>query len=167
MVTPGSHLVTDVIHTGICHIVTPVKHMAIDVILTGIVLIVTSAKHIATDAKHPLTFAEPPATNASPPGLFSGGCILLHTNILMEWNDLLAPGRKGRDSLSTPPYTRPAKPINASARIPAVTSAIGAPFIPDGTSASSSCSRIPARITSASPKPTAVAAPYTIPSTRL
>ncbi len=54
-------------------------------------------------------------------------------------------------------YTSPEKPINANARIPAVTSAIGIPFIPLGTFARAICSRMPEKITRASAKPTAVA----------
>ncbi len=56
-------------------------------------------------------------------------------------------------------YTRPANPMKARARMPAVTSEMGTPFIPEGMLASSSCSRIPAMITSARPKPMAVAPP--------
>jgi hypothetical protein len=56
-------------------------------------------------------------------------------------------------------FTMPVKPIKARARIPAMTSEMGTPFIPLGTSTISSCSLIPARIISASPKPIAVEAP--------
>ena len=55
-----------------------------------------------------------------------------------------------------PPHTRPAKPMNAIARIPAVTSATGTPRIARGTSLSSSRSRMPEKTTSARAKPTAV-----------
>ena len=54
-------------------------------------------------------------------------------------------------------YTRPEKPMKAIARIPAVTRATGAPFSAAGTSSKSRRSRIPAKSTSATPKPTAVA----------
>lgn len=64
-------------------------------------------------------------------------------------------------------YTIPEKPIKAMARMPAVTSAIGIPFISLGISANSSVSRIPAKITSASPKPRAVAVLYTTLITKL
>lgn len=51
----------------------------------------------------------------------------------------------------------PVKPMKAMARRPAVTSAIGTPRIARGTSASSSCMRMPAKSASAKAKPSAVA----------
>ncbi len=53
------------------------------------------------------------------------------------------------------PYTIPVKPINAKAKIPAITNAIGTPFIPLGASIRSICSLKPANKTMANPKPTA------------
>ena len=50
----------------------------------------------------------------------------------------------------------PENPINAIANKPAVTKAIGVPFIPFGTFVMASCSRIPAKITNAKAKPNAV-----------
>ena len=54
--------------------------------------------------------------------------------------------------------TRPLKPMKAMARMPAVTSAIGTPFMPRGVPVRSSCSRMPAKSISASAKPTAMLA---------
>ena len=54
--------------------------------------------------------------------------------------------------------TRLLKPMKAMARIPAVTSAMGTPFMPLGVPVSSSCSRMPAKMTSARVKPTAMEA---------
>ena len=54
-------------------------------------------------------------------------------------------------------YTKPEKPINAIARIAAVMSAIGLPFIAAGTPSSSKRSRMPAKSTNAIAKPMAVA----------
>ena len=64
-------------------------------------------------------------------------------------------------------FTIPVNPINAMARMPAITSEIETPFIPFGISTNSNCSLIPARITRARPKPIAVDAPKTTPSIRL
>ena len=50
-------------------------------------------------------------------------------------------------------FTKPAKPMKAIARIPAVTNAIGIPFTPFGTSTSSRCSLKPAKITIARVNP--------------
>ena len=54
--------------------------------------------------------------------------------------------------------------MNANARMPAVTNAIGTPFIPLGTSDSVSCSRKPAKTTNAKVKPTPLAKAYIVPS---
>ena len=54
--------------------------------------------------------------------------------------------------------TRPLKPMKAMARMPAVTSAMGTPFMPLGVPVRSICSRRPAKITSAMAKPTAIEA---------
>ena len=54
--------------------------------------------------------------------------------------------------------TRLLNPMKAMARIPAVTSAMGTPFIPLGVPVSSSCSRMPAKITNAKVNPTAMEA---------
>jgi len=54
--------------------------------------------------------------------------------------------------------TKPPKPMKAMASIPAVTSAMGTPFMPLGVPVSAICSRKPAKITSASAKPTAIEA---------
>lgn len=54
-------------------------------------------------------------------------------------------------------YTMPEKPMNAKASMAAVTRAIGIPFIPLGTLASESCSRSPAKMMRANPKPKAFA----------
>lgn len=54
--------------------------------------------------------------------------------------------------------TIPENPMNAIARIPAVIKAMGNPFIPLGILTSSRCSRIPAKIVSASPNPIAMEA---------
>ena len=67
---------------------------------------------------------------------------------------------------STFNYTSPANPMKASARIPAVTSAIGTPFIPFGTSDKASCSRKPAKITNANVKPTPFDNAYIVPSNK-
>ena len=56
--------------------------------------------------------------------------------------------------------------MKASARIPAVTNAIGTPFIPLGTSDNSSCSRKPAKITNANVKPTPFDNAYIAPSNK-
>ena len=56
--------------------------------------------------------------------------------------------------------------MNANAKMPAVTSAIGTPFIPLGTSDSVSCSRNPAKTTNANVKPTPLANAYIVPSKR-
>ena len=64
-------------------------------------------------------------------------------------------------------YTIPENPINAMASNPAVTSAMGVPFIPWGMDDSSSCSRIPAKIVRANPKPRAVEAAKTTDSNKL
>ena len=53
-------------------------------------------------------------------------------------------------------YTKPEKPINAIAKIPAVMSAMGTPFTPLGTPTISNLSRMPAIMTSASAKPIAI-----------
>lgn len=53
-------------------------------------------------------------------------------------------------------YTSPEKPMKAIASMAAVMSATGVPFSAAGTPSSSRRSRIPANITSASPKPMAV-----------
>ena len=57
--------------------------------------------------------------------------------------------------------------MNAIARIPAVTRAIGIPLNALGTLFSASCSRRPAKSTIASPKPSEVANAYTVASPRL
>ena len=54
-------------------------------------------------------------------------------------------------------YAIPENPINARAKRPAVTKAIGIPFIPLGISASSICSLNPAKVAKANPKPMALA----------
>ena len=54
--------------------------------------------------------------------------------------------------------TRLLNPMKAIARMPAVTRAMGTPFIPLGVPVSSSCSRMPAKMTSARVKPTAMLA---------
>ena len=54
--------------------------------------------------------------------------------------------------------TRLLKPMKAMARIPAGTSAMGTPFMPLGVPVSSSYSRMPAKMTSARVKPTAMEA---------
>lgn len=56
--------------------------------------------------------------------------------------------------------------MKANARIPAVTNAIGTPFIPFGTSDSVSCSRNPAKTTNANVKPTPLAKAYIVPSNK-
>ena len=56
--------------------------------------------------------------------------------------------------------------MNANAKIPAVTNAIGTPFIPFGTSDNSSCSRNPANITNASVKPMPFDNAYIVPSNK-
>ena len=53
-------------------------------------------------------------------------------------------------------YTKLEKPMKAMARMPAVMSAMGTPFIPLGISTSSSCSRRPAKMTMATVKPMAM-----------
>lgn len=53
-------------------------------------------------------------------------------------------------------YTKPAKPMKAMAKMPAVTSATGTPRMACGTSFSSSRSRMPAKTVSARAKPNAV-----------
>ena len=64
-------------------------------------------------------------------------------------------------------FTIPENPMNASASNPAVTNAIGVPFMPFGMDDSSSCSRIPAKMVNAKPKPIAVEAANTTDSSRL
>ena len=64
-------------------------------------------------------------------------------------------------------FTIPEKPINAKANNPAVTNAIGVPFKPFGIEVSYSCSRIPAKMVKASPKPIAVEAAKTTDSNKL
>ena len=56
--------------------------------------------------------------------------------------------------------------MKASARIPAVTNAIGTPCIPFGMSDNSSCSLIPANMTSAKVKPAPFDNAYIAPSNR-
>lgn len=56
--------------------------------------------------------------------------------------------------------------MNAIARIPAVTRAIGIPLNAFGTSLSESCSRRPAKRIIARPKPSDVANAYTVASPR-
>ena len=57
--------------------------------------------------------------------------------------------------------------MNAKANNPAVTRAIGVPFMPLGIEESSNCSRIPAKMVKASPKPIAVEAAKTTDSSKL
>ena len=64
-------------------------------------------------------------------------------------------------------YTIPENPIKAMASRPAVINAIGEPFIPLGMATSSRCSRIPAKIVRANPKPIAVEAANTKDSSQL
>ncbi len=88
------------------------------------------------------------------------------SDVLAEWginNPFPRPGipaRLGNGSFKSAcasSYTSPEKPMNAMARIPAVTSAMGMPLNALGTSSKSNRSRIPAKSTSASAKPKAVA----------
>ena len=53
-------------------------------------------------------------------------------------------------------FTMPLKPMKAMARMPAEMSAMGIPFIEEGSSVRASCSRIPAKTTRASVKPIAM-----------
>ena len=53
-------------------------------------------------------------------------------------------------------FTMPLKPMKAIARMPAEMSAMGMPFIEAGSSVRESCSRIPAKTTSAKVKPKAM-----------
>ena len=62
--------------------------------------------------------------------------------------------------------TSPANPMKANAKMPAVTSAIGTPFIPFGTSDSVSCSRKPAKTTKAKVKPAPFDKAYIAPSNK-
>ena len=54
--------------------------------------------------------------------------------------------------------------MNANAKMPAVTKAIGTPCIPFGTSDNANCSRNPANITKANVKPTPFDKAYIVPS---
>ena len=56
--------------------------------------------------------------------------------------------------------------MNANAKIPAVTNAIGTPCIPLGTSDNASCSRKPANITNANVKPMPFDNAYIVPSNK-
>lgn len=57
--------------------------------------------------------------------------------------------------------------MNAMASNPAVIRAMGVPFMPWGMEDSSSCSRIPAKMVNANPKPKAVEAAKTTDSSKL
>ena len=65
------------------------------------------------------------------------------------------------------PMSTPLKPVKASESKPAVMSTMATPRMPLGTSASSSCSRNPAKTTKARAKPIAVDQAYTTLCSRL
>lgn len=74
-----------------------------------------------------------------------------------NWNFYSEVRKEIESSIKFSSYTSPEKPMKAIANIPAAIKAIGVPFNPFGTSCKSKCSLMPAKSTSASPKPTAFA----------